>query len=152
MTGYWKFSATYIRAVFACDVRYKHYYCLVWQHKRTIKEAKINNQYNQNRLSNNRLCQLYARVFLFNPFKLNGFSHSYQLDQCISFLRWWFFFWKLDSTSLKQTWHLVWVCSVCLCPTKRTICLCGLIVCLFEFVSTISAMSGYYLRWTITRW
>ena len=133
MTGYWKFFAIYIWAVFACDVRYKHYYCMVWQHKRTIKEAKINNQYNQNRLGNNRLCQLYTRVFLFNSFKLNGFSHSYQLDQYISLLVISFFL-KLDSTSRKQTWHLVLVCSVCLCPTKRTLCLCGLIVCLFELV------------------
>ena len=34
-------------------------------------------------------------------------------------------------------WHLIWGCSVCLCPTKRTLCLYGLmlhICCRFKHI------------------
>ena len=29
--------------------------------------------------------------------------------------------------------HLIWVCTVCLCPTKRTVGLCGLISFILDF-------------------
>ena len=69
------------------------------------------------------------------PYKLNELSHYYQLDQSISVLRvvgWYFHFNSNDSRTLcKQTVEtlvrrcvlrrLIWVCNVCLCPTKRTL-------------------------------
>ena len=75
-----------------------------------------------------------------NPFKLNGFSHYYQLDQSIFFLRvvgWYYSFYSnLNRTSYKQTVEslirrhilrrLIWVYTVCLCPTKRMLGLYGL--------------------------
>ena len=78
---------------------------------------------------------------MFNPFKPNGISHHYQLEQYISVLRgiggiFLFFFSILNRTFQKQTvetlircsgmLHLVWVCTVWLCPTKSTLGLYGL--------------------------
>ena len=76
----------------------------------------------------------------FNPFMWNGISHCYQLNQSISILRnvGWYF--SLPSyfgrPFCKQTVNtlirhcvlrrLVWACTVCLCPTKRTLGLYGL--------------------------
>ena len=75
--------------------------------------------------------ELVADVFTpFNPFKSNGISHFYQLDQSISVLRvvgWYFFVFiqTLIRAFCKETVenlirrHLIWVCTVCQCPTKR---------------------------------
>ena len=70
-----------------------------------------------------------------NPFKPNRISHFYQLDQSISILRavgWYFqFYSNFIRTFCKQIvetqircpilWHLVWVCTVCLCPAKKDV-------------------------------
>ena len=75
------------------------------------------------------------RIKLFNPFKPNGISHCYQMDQSISVLRhvgcFFHFYSNFDRIFFKQTLEalirrrvqrrLIWVCTVCLCPTKRTI-------------------------------
>ena len=79
--------------------------------------------------------------FSINPFKPNGISHYYQLDQFISVLRVVMLGGILhlnsnsDRTFCKQTVEtlirrrvlrrLIWVCTVCLCPTKRTLVLYG---------------------------
>ena len=79
-------------------------------------------------------------VNIFNAFKPNGISHSDQLEQSISILRdveWYFSFYSnLNRTLYKQIvdtlirrlilWRLVWVCTICLHPTKRTPGLYGL--------------------------
>ena len=71
----------------------------------------------------------------FNPFMSNGISPSCQLDESISNFRivgWYVsFLFKFIRNFCKQTvenlirrrniWRLIWICSVCLCPTKRTI-------------------------------
>ena len=71
-----------------------------------------------------------------NPFKPNGISLHYQLDQSISILRvvlWYFFHFysNFNRTFCKQTVetlirchilrHLIWVSTVCQCPSKRTL-------------------------------
>ena len=82
------------------------------------------------------------QVFSFiNPFMPNGISLSYQLDQSISVLKscWevlFIFIQILIRAFCKQTvetlirhrilWCLIWVCTVCLCPTKRMLGLYGL--------------------------
>ena len=81
---------------------------------------------------------------LFNPFMPNGISHCYLLDQSFSVLRvvgWIFFHFysNLDRIIWKQTLEtrirvdrrcilrsLVWVCTVCIPPTKRMLGLYGL--------------------------
>ena len=76
----------------------------------------------------------------FNPLMPNGLSLSYQLDQSISVLRvvgWYFSFYSnFNRTICKQTVEtlirccfvrrLVWVCTICLRQTKRTLDLYGL--------------------------
>ena len=71
----------------------------------------------------------------FNPVIPNGISHRYQLKKSISVLRgvrWYFFILSSFNRKLcKQTvetlirrrilWRLIWVCTICLCPTKRTL-------------------------------
>ena len=92
------------------------------------------------------LCMLYCLQLFFsksansylpwwrmlNPFKPNGISLYYHLGQSILRVVGWF-----DRTFCKQTvetlirrhimWLHIWVCSVCLCPTKRTLGFNGLI-------------------------
>ena len=69
------------------------------------------------------------------PFKPIGISHPYELDQDISVLSvagWYFSFYShFKRTFCRQTLktpirrrvqrRLIWVCTVCLCPTKRTL-------------------------------
>ena len=75
--------------------------------------------------------------WMFNPFKPNGISQHYQLEQSITVLRdVGCFFSNFNRTFQKQTvetlircrrtLHLVWVCTVWLCPTKRMLGLHGL--------------------------
>ena len=74
-----------------------------------------------------------------NPFKPNGISHGYKFDQSISVLRlveWYFTFLFKFQLNTKQTVEplirrrvmrrLIWSCTVCICPTKRTLGLYGL--------------------------
>ena len=75
-----------------------------------------------------------------NPFMVNGTSHRYQLEHSISLLRdvggIFHFYSNFNRTFCNQTVEtlirrrilrrLVWVCTVCICPTKRTLGLCGL--------------------------
>ena len=71
-----------------------------------------------------------------NPFKLDGISHCYQLDLSVSVLRvvgcfFFIFYSNLERTIYKQTVEtlirhrvlrrLIWVCTVCLFTTKRTL-------------------------------
>ena len=77
---------------------------------------------------------------MFNPLKPNGISQHYQLEQSITVLRdvgcFFFLFSNFNRTFQEQTvetlircrrmLHLVWVCTVWLCPTKRTLGLHGL--------------------------
>ena len=70
-----------------------------------------------------------------NPFKLNGISHCYQLDLSIFVLRVFdgifHCYSNLDRTIYKQTVEtlirrrvlrcLIWICTVCLFTTKRTL-------------------------------
>ena len=71
---------------------------------------------------------------LLSPFELNGISLSYQLDQSILVLRdvvWYFsLLFKFKKNFCKQTvenlirchiLRLIWFCTVCQCPTKRTL-------------------------------
>ena len=70
----------------------------------------------------------------FNPVMQIGISFSYLLDQSISILRivgWYVFYFYSNLYRLfcKQIveilirrhvlWRLIWVCTVCLCPTNR---------------------------------
>ena len=89
---------------------------------------------------NRQNISIFILVSTINPFVLNGISHSSQLDQSISILRvigWYFsFFSNFNRTFCKQTVEtlirrhimrrLIWVCTVFLCPTKRTLGLYGL--------------------------
>ena len=73
---------------------------------------------------------------MLNSFKPNGISHCYQLDQFISVLRgvgwgplggtFYSNFKRNFSGEPDHTSHLIWFCTVCLCPAKRTLCLYGL--------------------------
>ena len=70
----------------------------------------------------------------------NGIPHRYQLEQSVSVLRvdgWYFsFLIKFDRIFCKQKAkslirrrvlrRLIWFCTVCLCPIKRTLGLYGL--------------------------
>ena len=38
-------------------------------------------------------------------------------------------------------WRLIWICAVCLCPTKRTLGLYGLIVLLSSAASNLGLLS-----------
>ena len=86
---------------------------------------------------------------LFNLFMPNGISHRYRLEQSISVLRvagWYFHLYSnFNRTPCKQSVEnlirrrvlcLIWVCTVCRCPTKRTLGLNMLIRC-FTSHSTI---------------
>ena len=79
---------------------------------------------------------LFKKSYI-NPFKPNGISHYYQLDQFISALRVvrWYFSFLFNLNSILQ--RLIWVCTLCLCPTKRMLGLYGLkvnlTVCLYKF-------------------
>ena len=67
----------------------------------------------------------------FNPLMLNGFSHLYRLDEFISNFKvdGWSFYSNCSRTPCKQTlatlirrWvlrHLIWVCTICICPIKK---------------------------------
>ena len=75
-----------------------------------------------------------------SPFMPNGFSNLYQLDEFIYNFRVvsgiFHFYSNFNRTFCKQTvetlirrhvmWRLTWVCTVCLCPTKRKLGLYGL--------------------------
>ena len=74
----------------------------------------------------------------FHPIMPNGFSHRYQLEQSISVLRLLggiSHFYDFNKAFYKQKVEthirrrilrrLIWVCTVCLCPTKRTLGLYG---------------------------
>ena len=73
---------------------------------------------------------------IFNPNKPNGLFHSYTLGE--SFCHWRdfqfcsVFNWNFCKQTVKTLirchimWHLIWVCTVCLCPTKVTPGLLGL--------------------------
>ena len=76
-----------------------------------------------------------------NPFKPNGFSYLYRKVESISnfmgvLVGIFHFYSKSHRIFCKQTVEtlirrrvmrrMVWVCIVCLCPTKRTLCLYGL--------------------------
>ena len=73
-----------------------------------------------------------------NPFKLNGISHCYQLDPSFSVLKGcWIVFYIFIQISIEHSVSkqqrpilrcLIWVCTVFLCPTKRTLGLYGLII------------------------
>ena len=81
------------------------------------------------------LTEQHLELFKLNPFKPNGVSHCYQLEQSIFVsidVGWYFSFYSnFNRTFCKQTvetlirrrvlWRLVWICIVCLCPTKRTL-------------------------------
>ena len=67
-----------------------------------------------------------------NPFMPKGFSHLYQMDEFISNFRvvgcFFSYFCKQTVETLIRChimWHLIWVCAVCLCPTKQTLGLYG---------------------------
>ena len=78
---------------------------------------------------------LFTYCVCINPFRPKGISHSNQLDQSISVLRdvgWYFsLFYNFNRTFCQQTvetlirrrilWRLIWISTVCLCPTKRTL-------------------------------
>ena len=85
-----------------------------------------------------KLYKLYwLRLLSVNPFMPNGISHCYQLDQPISVFKGclavFFDFIQIlmEHSVYKQTVEtlirrcivrrLVWVSTVCLCPTKRTL-------------------------------
>ena len=89
---------------------------------------------------NNSVYDLDLPILIIDPFQPNGISHSYQIDQSISFLRLVFHFYSnFNRTFCKQTvktlirshvlWRLSWVCLVCLCLTEWTLYLnFGLII------------------------
>ena len=80
--------------------------------------------------------------FLLNPFMPNVFSHHYQFGESISNLRvgwlvvFLLFYSNFKRQFCKQTvenlirrrvlWRLIWFCTVCRCPTKKTLGLYGL--------------------------
>ena len=94
----------------------------------------------------------------FNPFMPNGISHRYQLEQSISVLRgvtWYFsFFIQVNRKLCKQTvetlirrrilWHLVWVCTICLYPTKRTLGIYGLKCNYFAYLIRVAEIWEVY--------
>ena len=74
-----------------------------------------------------------------NPFIPNGISHRYQLEQSVfkgckvvffvfnSYFNRKFCKQTMDTLIRRRVLRrLIWVCTVCLCPTKRTPCLYGL--------------------------
>ena len=77
---------------------------------------------------------LESSICLINPFMPNGIYHTYQLDDSISNFRvvgWYFSFHSNFKINFrKQTVEnqirrrkprrLIWFCTVCRCPTKRT--------------------------------
>ena len=82
----------------------------------------------------------------FNPFMPNGISHRYHLEQSIYVLRdvsllGGIFYSSFNRKLCRQTvetlirchilWRLIWVCTICLCPTKRTLGIYGLKMQLF---------------------
>ena len=81
------------------------------------------------------LTEQHLELFKLNPFKPNGVSHCYQLEQSIFVsidVGWYFSFYSnFNRTFYKQTvetlirrrvlWRLVLVCIVCLRPTKRAL-------------------------------
>ena len=81
------------------------------------------------------LTEQHLELSKLNPFKPNEVSHCYQLEQSIFVsidVGWHFSFYSnFNRTFCKQTvetlvrrrilWRLVWICIVCLRPTKRTL-------------------------------
>ena len=93
----------------------------------------------------------------FNPFMLNWISHRYQLEQSISVLRGvrcYFSFSSFKRKLCKQTVEtlirrrilrrLIWVCTICLCPTKRTLGIYGLKCNKFAYLKWVTEIwEGY---------
>ena len=89
---------------------------------------------------------------------LKGISHWYKLDQSISVLRvvgWYFHIYSnFNRTFCKQTVEtlirrrvlrrLIWVCTVCLCPTQWTLGLYGSIATLTVAFSTRMTSRSYF--------
>ena len=87
-----------------------------------------------------KYCGKYFKVLIINPFKPNGISYHYQMEQSTSILRgvgWYFsFLFKFWYNICEQTvetlircctlQHLIWISTVCPCPSKRTLGLYGL--------------------------
>ena len=81
------------------------------------------------------LTEQHLELSKLNPFKPNGVSNCYQLEQSIFVsidVEWYFSFYSnLNRTFCKQTvetpigrhvlWRLVWICIICIRPTKRTL-------------------------------
>ena len=96
---------------------------------------------------------------------------THQLDQPIFILRvvgWHFSFYSNFDKFGKQTvgtlisshilWHLIWVCTVCLCPAKRTLNLYGLILC-HKSLQSFQMQTPeywpflwYHIYWIIHNW
>ena len=88
----------------------------------------------------------YLFVLQIYPFMSNVFSHPYQLDESISNFRvvgWYFSFYSnFKRNFCLQTvenlirrrilWRLIWFCTVCGCPSKRTLGLFGVMSLLTE--------------------
>ena len=88
----------------------------------------------------------------FNPFMPNGISHRYQLLHSISVLRdvrWYFHLYSSFNTKLcKQTgetlirrrilWHLIWICTIYLCPAERKLRIYGLKCNYFAYLIRIA--------------
>ena len=87
----------------------------------------------------------------FDPFMPNGITQHYQLKQPISVLRdvrWYIsFVFKLCKQTVEalirhrvRLWRLIWVCTICLCPRKRTLGIYGLkcnyLACLLRVAET----------------
>ena len=93
---------------------------------------KIHNHTQQtNPQSHEEETEEHQQPHYIKPFMLNGISHCYQLDQSISVLRvdgryFFFFNQTLNETYICVLWRLIWFCTVCQYPTKRTLGLYGL--------------------------
>ena len=95
-----------------------------------------------------------------NPFMPDGISHYYQLVRSITILRvvgWNFsslfksnrnFCWQTVETLIRRhvLWRLIWVCTVCLCPTKMTLGLYGLTSwsCLSTFLKCFTFFQRFF--------
>ena len=107
--------------------------CLPMSHKKDARRILVKSRRDQTR--NQTDTHAY-----FNPFNPNRFSHNYQLDKSIVVLRVIggiiHFYSNRNRTFCKRIVEtlirrrvlrrLVWVCTICLCPTKRTLGLYGL--------------------------
>ena len=90
----------------------------------------------------------------FNPFMPNGISHRYQLKQSISVLRdvrWYFSFFRLCKQTVEtlirhrfRPARLIWVCTICLCPRKRTLGIYGLKCNYFAYLIRVAEIWEVY--------